>query len=804
MPPKSNHTSGSEPNGIEPPDVSKADDDVPACQSCRKKKARCDRAQPCSQCVRFKVSCLYDDRRMKPGLRAGAVDQLYRRIETLENMFLGQEMLWQQIWQALHPNSALPIPMLNMTGETHLEQRREQSKACLLELGGSAEREQRQDVQQVQNISQEDRGESPRPVKRRRRNEVSDDDLTEVLPPEVMIELVDFYYVNIHPWIPVLHVAKFRERMQSPEHRSRIACVLHAIIAVCARFSQSEFLKDNDYKIQIAKKSRQKVILECTETFSVENLQALAIIAFETIGRGRGPSSWSIVGSMVGTVEKLQLGVEEDALYQGTKKGETLIRRMVFLNPSESWSETEERRRVFWTVFLMDRFCSVSTGWKISLTSGDVKRRLPCEGALWEKEQAVEAPYFGISDSRGNAWSSSALNEDRASSNPQDQDAIGGFAYNIEATESLALVTNFFLHHAFVVSDSQKVRMWLMKFKELDLRLIQWKLYLPLKWREASVLNSDGVMDPNLTLAHITHNTAVILLHQAIAYPPAHWQACAIKLPSSASAETCLEAASEIATIGHQFLTFSPIFTNPQFSFCLFIAGRMLLAHARYNAIPLTPVLDTLIASLLEISHRWTGKSETSNPWDENLAAIFAERLIEAQNNSDAAPRPSLDIRQTAYSDESKEQPSQKPSFEASPPEGSLLYPEAADSIPPARAINKQTLQEPSNIDQFSLAFPPLPPAFQQDFPAMSRFDPISLFAQTSGNTVASTMAMDPAHQKYNTWQGPSVNIEHGIGSPQDNPFQVFCLTPSPGQRISRYGGTIIESQIANTKGSNI
>lgn len=47
------------------------------------------------------VPCVYDNRRLKPGLRAGAVDQLYRRIETPENMFLGQEMLWQQVRQAL-------------------------------------------------------------------------------------------------------------------------------------------------------------------------------------------------------------------------------------------------------------------------------------------------------------------------------------------------------------------------------------------------------------------------------------------------------------------------------------------------------------------------------------------------------------------------------------------------------------------------------------------------------------------------------------------------------------------------------
>ena len=191
------------------------------------------------------------------------------------------------------------------------------------------------------------------------------------------------------------------------------------------------------------------------------------------IGRGRGPSSWSIIGNMVGTVEQLQLNVEEDELYGSSNAGETLIRRMLFLTPSKSWSEAEERRRVFWTVFLMDRFCSVSTGWKMSLTGADIKRRLPCEGAIWGQEQEVRTPYFGISDSKGPLSSSSGLFERQGSSRSEDQDSIGGLAYNIEATESLALVTNFFLHHAFVVNDTEKAQLWLMKFKELDLRLIQ-------------------------------------------------------------------------------------------------------------------------------------------------------------------------------------------------------------------------------------------------------------------------------------------------------------------------------------------
>ncbi|KAJ5637584.1 hypothetical protein N7490_007463 [Penicillium lividum] len=367
MAPKSNNgpsATATETNDNEQQETSKPDDDIPACQLCRKKKAKCNRAQPCSQCIRFNVSCVYDDRNMKPGLRAGAVDQLCRRVETLENMFLGQEMIWQQMWQTLCPNAALPESLKRPSSSPDLEKRREELKSALLSVG--AEQTDRKRPAEESDAH---------PVKRPRVDLVDSpsflvnpsSDSTGILPAAIMNELVDFYCINIHPWIPILHMEKFRQRMQLAEERPRIACILHAIIA---------------------------------------------------IGRGRGPSSWSIVGSMVGTVEHLQLNVEEDALYGVTNLGETLIRRMIFLSPSSSWSEAEERRRIFWTIFLMDRFCSISTGWKISLTNNDVKRRLPCEGALWQKGHEIQTPYFGISDSKETA-TNSILNGKR-STNPED------------------------------------------------------------------------------------------------------------------------------------------------------------------------------------------------------------------------------------------------------------------------------------------------------------------------------------------------------------------------------------------------
>lgn len=314
-------------------------------------------------------------------------------------------------------------------------------------------------------------------------------------------------------------------------------------------------------------------------------------------------------------------------------------------------------------------------------------------------------------------------------------------------------------------------------------------MYLPSKWREACALNCDGVMDPNLTLAHITHNTAVILLHQGIAWPPAHWQLCPVRLPSASSADTCLEAASEIATIGQQFLSFSPIFTNPQLSFCLFIAGRMLLAHARYKNVPIPPALDTLIASLLEISQRWTGRSETTEPRGDDLASSFAKRLIEAQNNNPATTsRPSLDLRQTAYSDESKEQP--PPSTINTSPSDKGLFPRGAVNESPLNmGVDRSKAQEPFSLDSFSLAFPPLPPPFQQDFPGSNNYH-LSLYTQTAENQIPLHMDIQSPHpQQFNIWQSPTTPYGNRIVSPQENLSHVFNFAPSPGQRISRYGG---------------
>lgn len=788
------------------------------------------------------LECVYDDKKLKPGLRSGAIEHLNQRIAALENMFLGQGMLWQQninqIWRRLDDiapegasNSSPPDSGCSMTGTSLQERTAQLRKTLLSSVSGDGPSQllpadgpqapmdptpnsRRHQTEQLQ----------VRPGPRSREPYRDDNELP---PEEVLFSLVEVYFRLIHPWIPMLHVRNFRQRMKDPSQRGQMTTICHAIVSICARFSDDPRLgHDSEARAQKAKRSRDAVILQSMQSFSVENLQALIIVAFDTIGSGRSPSAWSVVGSMTRTVEQLQLSVEpaDEEHHRSADTFQNQIKRAAFLPPARDWSELEERRRVFWNVFLMDRFCSIATGWNLSLTSADVKRRLPCEGALWEAGQALEmpTPFFGVSDKYNQTSTASPslshhqphkapadeMRLPAARAESEDQESLGGFAYCIEATESLSLVTSFFLQQAVDVSKAQDVQMWLMRFKQLDLRLVQWKIFLPERWREACALNEDGNMDPNLTLAHITHNIAVVLLHQGIAYPSVEWQSVlptiGVRLPSASSAETCLIAATEVVTIVERFLRDNPAtLTSPQFAFCLFICGRMLLAHAAYYNISLPREFDVLLDSLWEISKRWK--------LENNIAAKFASRLLRARQQG-----ASLDIRQAVFSDdqatitdnsskfhrnsaESASQSSSTPRFQNNQPSRcsinrnqSLPGPSQQQSSGhdyhcPAAQPGGQRMGFPARIngnnnthpmdeespDSISFAFPPLPLAFQAGQIA------------SATQTAIQSPVMQPAPYTVQDFGNGMVPLD--AGAFQDlNLFMDYSFPPD--ERVSMYG----------------
>ncbi|KAL4984685.1 fungal-specific transcription factor domain-containing protein [Aspergillus falconensis] len=620
------------------PDSSGSPDQTPrgpdvghACNSCRRRKLRCSREVPaCQHCRKSASECYYETKRAKPGMKAGALDNIHRRLDALERSF--------EKYQATLENSGGAVPPQQNTSTIHTILSTLAAGFQKLEQSGSL-------------------GPGPSSKKRRRdENEAHCIARSTEIPPipddEILSHVLEAYFIYIHPWTPVIHEGRLRRRLVNDCERENLHLVLQSMILVARRYIEgTETASHLETSINNSENMRDWLVSQAMKQPSVENLQALVIIASNDIGSGEAFQAWPLVGSLSRMVEYLQLTVEHDEAFQ-----HPFCQPYRVLPPPTDWTETEERRRIFWAIFALDRFCSVSMGWNTSLTADDVRRRLPCDGITWRKENPVVTPYFGIWDKSagriGNPIAflpshptpaparvaedeTDALSEagtsPGAAASAVDMSTVGAYAYCIEATESLSRVTTYFLQQKVNLNDQKEFGAWLTRFKELDLRLVHWKMLLPQKWTVNVAQQGSTRMDPNLTLAHVTHNASMILLHQPIAFPLPEWPFKS-RLPSLCSMDTCQTAAVEVASITNHYLK-SSLPTSPlssQFAFCVFIAARALLLSWKHSSKQesVAPEFWVLIQSLDAMSDRWTGLLETVTG-SRNLPAKYSSTLIQ-------------------------------------------------------------------------------------------------------------------------------------------------------------------------------
>ncbi|KAL4905641.1 hypothetical protein BDW74DRAFT_178009 [Aspergillus multicolor] len=616
------------------PDSSGSPDQTPrgpevghACNSCRRRKLRCSRELPsCQHCRKTASECQYETKRAKPGMKAGALDNIHRRLDAVERTLGKQQAKLESFQEAEIPSGRDSAVRTILSSLAAGLQKLEQSRS--LESGPSKRR-------RIDNSG------TYRQVRPRDLPAIADDD--------ILSHVLEAYFIYIHPWTPIIHEGRFRRRLVDDSEREKLHLVIQSMILVARRHIEDEDTAAYlERSITDTENTRDWLVSKAMKYQSIENLQALIIIASDDIGSGHASQAWPLVGSLSRMVDYLQLTIEHDEAVQHPFSEPYRI-----LPAPVNWTEAEERRRIFWAVFALDRFCSVSLGWNTSLTADDVRRRLPCDGITWRKENPVVTPYFGIWDKSagriGNpiaflpthptpgpaqrppeeeADAPSEAGTSPGTSSTVDMSTVGAYAYCIEATESLSRVTTYFLQQKVNLNDQKEFGAWLTRFKELDLRLVHWKMLLPQKWTVNVAQQGSTRMDPNLTLAHVTHNASMILLHQPIAFPLPEWPFKS-RLPSLCSMDTCQTAAVEITSITNHYLK-SSLPTSPlssQFAFCVFIAARTLLLHWKHSPSQgsVAPEFWVLIQSLDTMSTRHSGaqSQERSN----NLPAKYSSTL---------------------------------------------------------------------------------------------------------------------------------------------------------------------------------
>jgi len=101
-------------------------------------------------------------------------------------------------------------------------------------------------------------------------------------PPHALDMILDAYFVCIHPWIPMIHQTRFRNRLADPRERPKLDVVLRAMVLAASRF-----VRDQHVAVPRPDRLRSWVVSTAMDCMSVESLQAMIILAFTDVSLGQ-------------------------------------------------------------------------------------------------------------------------------------------------------------------------------------------------------------------------------------------------------------------------------------------------------------------------------------------------------------------------------------------------------------------------------------------------------------------------------------------------------------------------------------
>lgn len=412
------------------------------------------------------------------------------------------------------------------------------------------------------------------------------------LPPyDLLYALVDLYFKHINTWCPILHRRSTLDSLFGPstlEEADRI--LLHAIVATTLRFSVDVRLTD-DRRKHYHDVSKQKVLLYGLENSSVKALQALVILALDLVGSSNGPPGWNLLALITRSVVQLGLSVESSSFAVSPNYPSIYTLRAIILPEPKTWIEEESRRRLFWMIYLLDRYATIATAFDFALDDKEIDRKLPCRDDLWNKNQPVETRWFRRAE--------------RTEYDVDKPENLGAFSYYIEILGILSRIHKF-LKKPVDISALSDVEQWQEEYRELDNMLTSWKFGLPSEYGNMAKLfqpNGNKSINCGWVMLHATYHTAVVRLHSSAAYPTNRSH---IFTPSYSASQRCHRAVENIAALGEYVVQNGMLpKLGPPFAFTLWVAARLLLVHGSTIEHKLSPQIQLFVDTLCEMGRYW-------------------------------------------------------------------------------------------------------------------------------------------------------------------------------------------------------
>ncbi|KAG1451614.1 hypothetical protein G6F56_008042 [Rhizopus delemar] len=536
-----------------------------ACEQCRKKKVKCDGASPlCTNCISLGIQCSYKETTKKRGPPKGYIEAIEGRLHRLEAL-LGS------IVQEDDPRSQAVLDELNapletaygelvrprpMRRETLSEQ--EDDRIFKQEMGGDQplsypkENQETSDLSNSDNIDESGQlryyGKTSGFYMLRTNKNLQDKllhfnskkhrlsppllvvDPLEMPPDDLGDHLLDLYFKNFYPLLPIVHKKLF---MQSLSKNQVPPLLLNAIYAVASRVSSDPRVRADPSKPETAgdvffERARLLIDLEW-DNFKLYTVQSLLLMSSHQNGALKTTRGWLYSGMAIRMSQNLGLHRNCD-----------------------SWDitndEKEERKRLFYSCFIIDRLSCAMHGRSPMIDDRD-----------------YDTPYPTKSD------------EDDADRVPR---VMENFHYLIKICEILGeVIRDLYMvkgrsHLSLMTTPDSMV-------SSLDKKLNKWMAKLPhgLQYRPPNSRLNEQAPAPTLELCqlHMLFYTTLILTHRPFIPGPAKTVSSSV-FPS---ASICTFAANKILDITESLLAESRLTNVNNYSlFYMFTAGIIFIYNA--------------------------------------------------------------------------------------------------------------------------------------------------------------------------------------------------------------------------------
>lgn len=171
------------------------------------------------------------------------------------------------------------------------------------------------------------------------------------------------YFEKTHAFMPVIHRPRYMATMNFAPTSRPPACLQYIVWAHAAAVSE----KYSNLHALFYERARKYAELDQMKglgesILSLAHCQTWLLIGCYEYKMMFFPRAWLSAGS--GSRLAVMLGLHR-------LDGEGLEVKQC-LPPARDWTETEERRRVFWMTFCVDRYASIGTGWPTCIDERDV------------------------------------------------------------------------------------------------------------------------------------------------------------------------------------------------------------------------------------------------------------------------------------------------------------------------------------------------------------------------------------------------------------------------------------------------